>query len=408
MQRIIHTYEKRFDVKPLYFLTPPKREMALVVAIPAFKEPDILPTLQSLAACEPPSGTVEIILVINASEQASDDVLEINEGTYRQAVCWAASHKPDFIDILVIREDRLPHKSAGAGLARKIAMDEALRRWGMVGKDGPILCLDADCAVSEDYFVKAEEVFANDKIKLAHFGFLHKWKEEPDSRLQRGILCYELHLRCFIQGLVWAGYPFAVHTVGSCMAVRASAYAKSGGMNKRKAGEDFYFMHKLLPLAGFSYIDATVYPSSRVSDRVPFGTGRAQLEWLARERQAFTYHVEIYKQLALVFCHVQDWYIQEPTEHTLPEVLRPFLASVGLCSAIDKMKSQSNSLGVFLRRFWQWMDGFMVLKMVHFLRDNGFPNQPISEVAAFFHDPTNSGQDGFSIDPLIGELLAEL
>jgi hypothetical protein len=45
-------------------------------------------------------------------------------------------------------------------------------------------------------------------------------------------------------------------------------------MNRRMAGEDFYFIQKLLPAGGFFNLNqTTVYPSPRSSARVPFGTG---------------------------------------------------------------------------------------------------------------------------------------
>ena len=43
----------------------------------------------------------------------------------------------------------------------------------------------------------------------------------------------------------FAGYPWAMYTVGSAFAVTAEAYVKRGGMNRRQAGEDFYFLQNL-------------------------------------------------------------------------------------------------------------------------------------------------------------------
>ncbi len=47
------------------------------------------------------------------------------------------------------------------------------------------------------------------------------------------------------------GVSHAYHTIGSSMAVRCSAYAKIGGMNRRKAGEDFIFYTNLYPRVDF-------------------------------------------------------------------------------------------------------------------------------------------------------------
>ena len=55
------------------------------------------------------------------------------------------------------------------------------------------------------------------------------------------------------------------------MAVKALPYVKAGGMNRRQAGEDFYFIQKLVPSGGyFSLNSTTVYPSPRASDQGSF------------------------------------------------------------------------------------------------------------------------------------------
>jgi hypothetical protein len=58
--------------------------------------------------------------------------------------------------------------------------------------------------------------------------------------------------------------------------VKSSAYQKYGGMAPRQAGEDFYFINKIAMHGNVGEInDTTIFPSSRISDRVPFGTGDA-------------------------------------------------------------------------------------------------------------------------------------
>jgi len=381
MRNLLNTYTRRFLVNPPYIGCIPDPILSLIVVIPSFKEPDILPTLDSLAACDPPKGDVEILILVNAPEGSGNEINSINQATVDQIEYWSATKRPAYMKVFIIREEKLPKKFAGAGLARKMGMDEALRRWCWLDKDGPILCLDADCTVSTDYLTAAEIAFENPELTLGHFEFCHDWKNEPDPLLRQGIIEYELHLCCHILGLASAGYPFAVHTVGSCMAVRASSYAKAGGMNRRKAGEDFYFMHKILPLGGFGYLPATVFPSCRVSDRVPFGTGRAQWEWMSSGESRTTYSSKIYVLLKDFFGQIPSWYAGEVLWDELSPEVAAFLRLQHLEEKILQMKQQSNGQAVFFRRFWQWMDGFMVLKLVHYLRDNGFPNEPVLLVA---------------------------
>ena len=375
-------YTRRFMVNDPYFPESPPENLSLIVVIPAYKEPDISPTLKSLSQCIAPQGTVEIIVVINASENAVEEDLIANQKTINQIKAWEDTISSESFSIKVIREEKLPEKFAGAGLARKIGMDEALRRWALRGIDGVILCLDADCVVSEDYLIAAEKAFSDHKVQLGHYQFEHLFKEEEDVLLKNGIIQYELHLRYHFQGLKWAGYPFAIHTVGSCMGVRASTYARSGGMNRRKAGEDFYFMHKLLPVSGFVYLPAVVYPSCRSSDRVPFGTGRAQLEFLANGAIVRnTYHPDTYVILKQFFCQVETLYTVDNFLGLIPHELYGFLQKQNFNARVTEIRSKSKSKEVFLKNFWQWMDGFMVLKMTHYLRDLNFPETPVTSAA---------------------------
>jgi hypothetical protein len=162
------------------------------------------------------------------------------------------------------------------------------------------------------------------------------------------------------------------------MIVRASSYAKAGGMNKRKAGEDFYFLHKLVPHGGWKNIsNATVYPSCRVSDRVPFGTGRAQLEWLDGKQEMVTYNSEIYEVLKPLFEATPQYYDHEVDLNIFSKTLQDFLTDNQFTKHVQEIRNQSNTEAAFIKRYWQWMDGFMVLKLTHYLRDRGFPNQPI-------------------------------
>src|SRR5664279_3978456 len=74
-------------------------------------------------------------------------------------------------------------------------------------------------------------------------------------------------------------------------------------MNRKQAGEDFYFIQKLIPAGGYFYLHSTiVYPSPRTSDRVPFGTG-VSIGRLDAEKSPtlLTYDIQAFKDLALFF-----------------------------------------------------------------------------------------------------------
>lgn len=372
---LVNGYVDRFGVAEKHFTHPPDGDLCLILTIPSFKEHDLAGTLHSLSQCQAPSGQVELIVMINAPEDATVEEIEANRLTFVQLKKWE-EEKPDFLRALVIREESIPTRQAGAGTARKIAMDEAVQRWAMIEKDGPVICLDADCLVSKNYLVAAESFYLHQDNKVGHFHFEHDFQKEDDADLRNGIVDYELHLRCYVRGLKLAAYPFAIHTVGSCMSVRTSAYARSGGMNRRKAGEDFYFLHKLVPITGWKYIaEATVFPSCRISDRVPFGTGRSQLDKKYKNKAVRTYNPGIYESIKAVFEILPNSYRKDVHLGGFETPVRAFLEGECALERIEEMRANATSTETFKRRFWQWMDGFKVLKLVHFLRDQGMDDQ---------------------------------
>ena len=252
----------------------------LCIVIPCFNEPDLISTLQSLADANQTENPVEVLIVLNAAKNATDAIRTQNTKTKADFEHWKGETQTPKLRFHLLEATDLPPKKAGVGLARKIGMDEAFRQLAHLEKIGHIICLDADCTVSKNYLSEAERQLQPD-IRGGHFQFEHNLNAVSDDVLRSGITQYELHLRYHNQGLKYTGFPFAEHTVGSCMMVRSDVYGLLGGMNQRKAGEDFYFMNKVYPGGRCITIkQARVYPSARISDRVPFGTGRAQGNWL--------------------------------------------------------------------------------------------------------------------------------
>ncbi|MEO5362830.1 MAG: glycosyltransferase family 2 protein, partial [Magnetococcus sp. DMHC-8] len=252
----------------------------MVVVIPCHDEPDLLVTLASLWACRPPACPVEVMVVVNGSAEDGAAVQSRNRLTWEAARAWRADHREADRVLHLLYEPALPPRQAGVGTARKLGMDWALTRFAGARRDtGVIVCLDADCVVAANYLeVLAHHFASHPHTPGCSIYFEHPWTGLPD-RQRLAIIQYELFLRYYLHGLRWSGFPHAFHTIGSSMAVRAAPYRRQGGMNRRKAGEDFYFLQKIIPLGGFSDVcSTTVFPSARSSHRVPFGTGRAMAD----------------------------------------------------------------------------------------------------------------------------------
>lgn len=365
--------------------------LGLVIVIPCHNEPHLLKTMNALAACTLPKCKVEVIVVLNAAENSSTEILKENTFTEVELERWIIQNESAALRYFYITNNALPEKDAGVGLARKIGMDEAVRRFDDVGNEnGIIVCLDADCTVESNYLSALENHFLlHPSATGCSVYFEHPLQgDEFAPEIYEGIIRYELFLRYYNCGLRFSGYPFAWHTIGSSMAVRTKIYQQQGGMNKRKAGEDFYFLTKLFPLGGFTELnDTTVFPSPRPSLRVPFGTGKAINKWLEEGTNNLpTYHPKTFTDLAELVQLVPELYaaavdtIPQKTQGLSPALLA-FLADNELENKLAEINANVKSKEQFINRFFRWFGNFMVLKFVHFARDNYYGQQSIERAA---------------------------
>jgi glycosyltransferase involved in cell wall biosynthesis len=361
-----------------------------IVVIPCYNEPALLKTLQSLFECEKTFFPAEIIVVINSGEQDAEEVITQNKKTFTDACDWIKNHPHEKLFFQLIQINNFPGKHAGVGLARKIGMDEAAARFDDLSKnEGVIACLDADCTVDKNYLAEIEKHFQQHPKSIGcSIYFEHPIAgNDFEQKIYDGIVNYELFLRYYNRALHYCNFPYAFHTIGSSMAVRNKIYQKQGGMNRRKAGEDFYFLHKIFPLGNFTALNTTrVIPSPRASDRVPFGTGNAMKKFLAADAQSyFTYNVQTFADLKDLFKNVHAFYTSS-SHHliasSLPMSIQKFLSENNFEVKLKEIKQHSASEKMFVKRFFHWFDGFMVLKFVHFARDHFYAQQEIFEAAA--------------------------
>lgn len=358
--------------------------LGMCITIPAYAESNLIDSLESLLACTEPDIGIEVIVIINHPEIASPELKEINFNVYKEAILWAKENNNSKIRFLISEPIELPKKHAGAGLARKIAMDEAVVRLQESLYDNPIIAaFDADATCSKNYLTKLWSHFKSHPNSLGcSINFEHPIGNEMDSNLGiESIIEYELHLRYYQAALVYAGHPQAEFTVGSSMAVTRNAYVAQGGMNRRKAGEDFWFMLKLMMAGTISAITtATVYPSARESFRVPFGTGRAMTEM--QEKQDSTYYTSPFKSFERLkrFLQNTDDLYQQDIEVT-DELTISFLESVNWKKELEEIRLYTTDKSSFIKRFYRWFNVFMVMKFFHFMRDHGIQDEPVSNAA---------------------------
>ena len=392
-------YFRRFGFCDRQIASPPEPDLGIVVVIPCFNEPDLIGSLESLWLCQRPECSVEVIAVVNSPAGCGEEIRWQNQATLKIAAEWIAQHRHPRLAFHTLHFPGLPAKQAGVGLARKIGMDEALSRFDDAGRpEGIIVGYDADCRCETNYLTALERHFQeNPQSRGCSIYFEHPLRGPLSWQVYGAIAAYELHLRYYIQGLRYAGFPHAHHTLGSCMAVRADAYRKQGGMNRRKAGEDFYFLHKIVPLGTFTELTSTaVYPSPRSSDRVPFGTGKAVRDMLSG-RQIKTYPLEAFLDLKQLVERVPEMYRggKEGNWETLADLplsVRGFLAKEQFTDVLAEICENTSSEAAFRKRFFRKFDGFRAMKFIHHARDCFYGEGVVEEQATRLLATINCGQ----------------
>lgn len=370
---------------------PPDKNLKYIVVIPAFNESGLIKSLDSLFMCNDIPEGIEVITVINSPWEADNASSQLNQKIKEEAEEWAKLHNTGQKKFYFILQDAPDPKNSGVGFARKTGMDEAIRRFNERGKpDGIILSLDADVVVEKNYF-QAIDTHLRKNIDTDGFNirFEHPLDGEMDEKIYEAIAQYELHLRYYVQSLRHAGHPNAYHTVGSAFGVRADVYCKQGGMNKRQAGEDFYFLQKIFDLGNFSECNLTsIIPSPRPSNRVPFGTGPVVEDFLKEEKELTTNHPELFEIL-------KDFLSQTPviyerttiSDFAFLDNLHPLLTNFFRMNSIEQklMEIRNNSSGKepFIKRFYRWFNMFRVLKFLNYSKKE-FHDIPVTEAAKIF------------------------
>jgi hypothetical protein len=372
------------------------------IVIPCLAESALLHlTLASLSADSSltRAGLAVVVVVNNrleaTAEEKADNQLTLD---YLKTIRGRLSFPLGIVDAASPGLE-LPLKDGGVGLARKLGHDLVLPFLDY-RSDPLLISLDADTLVQPGY----ADAIINHFRSAVGGGAVIPFEHIPAEGERAGwaIERYELFLRCYVAGLNYAGSPYAFHTVGSAMACRASAYLKCGGMNRRRAGEDFYFLQSLAKTSGVEQVQGTVvYPSPRRSNRVPFGTGRAVGAMLDNASEAIRFHrpecfhlLKAWLELAMNACTTRESSLCAQAE-AVSANLGGFLEEQKFDGAWQRFLRQHDAPESLHAAFHGWFDAFRTMKLCHYCADADLPRTEPEEVVASF--PQAWGEAGLSM-----------
>jgi len=380
MERALSRYlERHADLKkrPLEFLNSPPAATEMAVVIPVLAEhPGIFDTLNDL--CKNDTSCLDktmVIVVVNNRPPGFAAAGDLENNLF--CIKALREYAPNSKIRLGLMDAASPGYEMGpkdgVGHARKMGMDWAAEMLGEAGRfDAPIVCLDADTRVAENYLSAIRAFFQSGKRWGAAIDYGHPFA--PGAVETPAILAYELYLRYCELGMRHARSPYAYHAIGSAMACSANAYVAAGGMKRRAAAEDFYFLQDLAKTGNVEHLwETRVRPSARTSHRAPIGTGKHVADFVRHAEAAhLVYHPESYRVLRRLF----DALTADPMLNadslmkSCPE-LDAYFHEIRFAETWGAIGNTTPDPEKRLSQFHIYFDALKTLRAIHHLRDKG-------------------------------------
>lgn len=378
----IAKYLKRSDIYPIEPAGRFRLENTHAVVIPVYDENDhIAAALASIkTALQRSPEPVKTVLVINEPVSAAADAiannrkllesLRQNDGKYDGGL--SVGSELFFIDLT---NKEIAEKFRTVGNARKAGFDGIIAEYdGKMTDNGTLFfSLDADTLIAADYFEKAIAFArANPSAAGAVFHFEHRF-ESSDPAVNLAAMHYEIYLRDYAWKLKQTNSPYAFWTIGSAFMCRAASYVNCGGMRRNAAGEDFYFLQALSKVGTVGVVpETTVYPSGRISSRVPFGTGPAIRQALDGKAVKL-YNPECFKPLREFFAQTSAAdavTLQNNIQHLMPQYVEEYLMAQDFLNIWARIvKNTPANQASLLKALHTYCDGFFILKFCHYLEE---------------------------------------
>lgn len=358
------------------------------LVIPAYDEtPDFIQRLNKNKSFN--SSSALAICVINQPEQSNEcdnniDLWDFCHDHYTFVQAVENLNLFQFGAGALLLVDRFqPHlqinAKQGVGLARKIGCDIATKLiHNKVITTNWIHTTDADALLPDNYFeqTQSQPVYTAQLFNFEHAG-------ENDA-ITKATQLYEQSLRFYYQGLSYAGSPYAFHTIGSCIAINATAYAQARGFPKRAGGEDFYLLNKLAKLGPINQLSGEpIKLQARRSSRAPFGTGPAVEKILLNPNAFKTYNPKVFVELKALLKHFQQWWNEKPAytqwKTGLSKQSQFACDEIGMEQLFLHLQTQAKTEKRALHHVTQWFDGFKTLKFIHALQSNSYPPLPLAD-----------------------------
>jgi hypothetical protein len=344
--------------------------MKVFIAIPSMNELESLPLLLKDLKAQT-YGEFEILVCVNNPEEwwydpSKAKVCENNMKTMELL--------KTFTGIKISAIDRTSKgngwkgKKKGVGYARK-ELFEAIDR--LAKDDDIVISLDADTRIKPAFVDSVRKRFLKHKKALLLTNPYYHELTGIDGN-DRAILRYELYMRYYLISLLKINSQYAFTALGSAISFKIAGYRRISGITPKEAGEDFYFVNRMRK-AGDILIwnDECVFPSSRESDRVPFGTGPAVSKGLAGDWESYPFYDQS------TFGRIGETYrlLPELFRSDLPTPIDEFISECFGENIWAPLRKNFKTEKLFVRACHEKLDGLRILQILkHYQKGRSLEN----------------------------------
>lgn len=331
----------------------------IYIALPVMNEMERLPLLVK-AILEQTEQRFRLVVCVNQPDSWWHD-------TEHMSVCEENSLAIKYL--LTLEDNRIEildksspgngwtPKAHGIGFARKYLMDHISK---MAHPSDIIISMDADTLFNKGYFTSvAENLRLNPAASAVSVPYYHRLSYQ--NELDRAMLRYEIYMRAYAINMWRIKSPYCFTALGSAIALPVWAYRASGGMTPKLSGEDFYFLQKIVKTGRLLHWNGEiVYPATRLSDRVFFGTGPALIKGIDGDWSSYpVYSQRLYDLVAETYKLFSKLY-HEDVDTPLDEFLLSKFGELPWSALRLNFKTQ----GHFIRACHEKIDGLRILQFL--------------------------------------------
>ncbi|MFA5971151.1 MAG: glycosyltransferase family A protein [Lentimicrobiaceae bacterium] len=350
-------------------MTPP----LIYIALPVLNEMERLPLLLQAIMAQTEQH-FRLVVCVNQPDNWWNDPIHLYVCEENQlAIRFLESFEDDRIEIIDKSSPGKgwPPKKHGIGVARKYLMDHISK---VAHAHDIIISMDADTVFAIEYFASvAENLRLNPAASAIAIPYYHRLTYS--SELNRAMLRYEIYMRAFAINMWRIRSPYCFTALGSAIVLPVWSYRAVGGMTPKQSGEDFYFLQKIVKTGRLLHFNAEiVYPATRLSDRVFFGTGPALIKGIEGDWSSYpVYDYRLFDQVSETYKALGKLYTKDISTPLDDFMVRKF-GELPWQALRQNFKSQAH----FIRACHEKIDG---LRILQFLKESQIPDEKISETS---------------------------